>query len=115
MTTKDAIFELIQYRRRLERDFTGEYQLDAEPFDMAIKALERQMPKKPWYETDKFNANLHYAYCPSCENWIGMWNSRLHGGDMYNKSNHKVCPYCGQMIDLVDYQLREYEEEDDEK
>ena len=39
MTNKEAIFKLIEYRRRLERDFKG---FDAEPFDMAIKTLEQQ-------------------------------------------------------------------------
>ena len=35
MTTSEAIFKLIKYRRRLEEDST----IDAEPFDMAIEAL----------------------------------------------------------------------------
>lgn len=38
MTRKEAIFELIKIRRRLEEDST----IDAEPFDMAIEALEQQ-------------------------------------------------------------------------
>ena len=46
MTNKEAIFKLIEYRRRLERDFEGtDYTLDAEPFDMAIEALES---KQEW-------------------------------------------------------------------
>ena len=36
MTNKEAIFELIKYRSQLEEDFT----INAEPFDMAIEALE---------------------------------------------------------------------------
>ena len=39
MTNKEAIFKLIEYRRRLERDFKG---FDAESFDMAIKAFEQE-------------------------------------------------------------------------
>lgn len=43
MTREEAIFKLIEYRRRLERDFDGsEYTLDAEPFDMAIEALKQE-------------------------------------------------------------------------
>lgn len=40
MTNKEAISELIKYRRRLEKDST----IDAEPFDMAIEALKEQRP-----------------------------------------------------------------------
>ena len=38
MTNKEAIFELIKLRRKLEKDST----IDAEPFDKAIDALERK-------------------------------------------------------------------------
>lgn len=41
MTRKEAIFELIKIRRRLEEDST----IDAEPFDMAIEALDKPLPK----------------------------------------------------------------------
>ena len=38
MTNQEAISELIKYRRRLEKNYT----IDAEPFDMAIEALQAQ-------------------------------------------------------------------------
>lgn len=37
MTSKEAIFKLIEYKRWLERNFE---KFNAEPFDMAIEALE---------------------------------------------------------------------------
>ena len=47
MTRKEAIFKLIEYRRRLEQDFEGtEYVLDAEPFDIAVQALSK--PEQKW-------------------------------------------------------------------
>ena len=48
MTRNEAIFELIKYRRRLEEDPTiifGRGSFDAEPFDMAIEALDKPIPK----------------------------------------------------------------------
>ena len=45
MTVKEAIFALIEHRRRLEKDYKElGYCFDAEPFDMAIKALEQPEP-----------------------------------------------------------------------
>lgn len=70
--------------------------------EMAISALEKQIPKKPNKIQSKNSENLWNLYCPSCENWIGMWNSRLKLGDMHNISNGKICPYCGQAIDWED-------------
>ena len=68
-------------------------------FDMAISALEKQIQKKPKKIPVKESKNLWHLYCPSCENWIGMWNSRLRCGDMHNISNRNICPYCGRAID----------------
>lgn len=76
MTNKEAIFELIKYRRRLEKDST----IDAEPFDMAIEALKEQKTGKwiifpPCFEEicmcsnckTKFKeAYQHRDTCPSC-------------------------------------------------
>ena len=48
MTRNEAIFELIKYRRRLEEDPTiifARGSFDAEPFDMAIEALDKPIPK----------------------------------------------------------------------
>ena len=73
---------------------------DREAMEMAFSALEKQIPKKP-YKVQSINSeNLWNLCCPSCSNWIGMWNSRLMRGDMYNNSNRNICPYCGQVIDL---------------
>jgi hypothetical protein len=68
--------------------------------DMAISALEKQIPKKPIEKPNKYIEDLLYLYCPSCENWIGMWNKRVKYGDMYNNFNSHICPYCGQAIEF---------------
>ena len=49
-----------------------------EAYDIAIKALEKQVPKKP---IDK----LMYIECPSCEN-VGI-------------EDCNYCPECGQRLD----------------
>lgn len=73
MTNKEAIFELIKCRRRLEEDPTiifGCGAFDAEPFDMAIEALERKQGK--WLLGGRCSECLvapltsHKNYCPNC-------------------------------------------------
>lgn len=76
MTTSEAIFKLIKYRRRLEEDST----IDAEPFDMAIEAL-KLTSKGHWIIFPPFieeicmcsncktkfkEAYQHRDTCPSC-------------------------------------------------
>ena len=67
--------------------------------EIAVEAMKKQIPVKPKEETDKFNDNLWHLYCPSCKNWIGIWNNRVKHGDMHNNSNSHICPCCGQAID----------------
>lgn len=75
--------------------------VDVDPWaaEIAVEAMEKQIPQKPKKFPVKESKNLWYLYCPSCENWIGMWNSRLRCGDMHNISNRNICPYCGRAID----------------
>lgn len=56
----------------------------------AIKALKKQMPKKPLkQEFDFFDFRL---VCPECKNCIvNVWNKREY------KPNY--CHYCGQALD----------------
>lgn len=101
MTNQDVINFLNQVRKILLDDkswLESTIQPINEAFDMATFALEKQIPKRPKEVPVKDNKNLWYLYCPSCKSWIGIWNSRLWRGDMYNNSNRNVCPYCGQAI-----------------
>jgi hypothetical protein len=78
-----------------------ESSLDVDPWarEIAVDAMQKQIPKKPNRTQSKNSENLWNLYCPSCKNWIGLWNSRLKRGDMHNISNGNICPYCGQAID----------------
>ena len=59
--------------------------------EMAIAALEKQMPKKPTYEGDgHWNGQLVYDtwVCPNCEKRYEV-----------DYDNYDHCPNCGQAID----------------
>ena len=80
-----------------------ESSLDVDPWarEIAVDAMQKQIPKKPNRTQSKNNENLWNLYCPSCENWIGMYSSKLKRGDMHNISNGNICPYCGRTIDCT--------------
>ena len=60
-----------------------------EVLDMAIKALEKQIPKKPLYGTVNRDMACH---CPICASFVCF-------ADM-SKSNY--CDRCGQKLDFKD-------------
>ena len=64
---------------------------DGEEIDIAIKALEKQIPKKPDIEGDGYaDGQLVYDtwICPCCEKHYEI-----------DCDNYKYCPNCGQHID----------------
>jgi hypothetical protein len=89
---KDAIFELIDYRRKLEK-ITD---IDAEVFDMAVYAMKKQEPKKPRKLLDQFGIVYNY-YCPVCGMYFGTRGKR--NGFIFNRP-----PYCncGQALDWTE-------------
>ena len=61
--------------------------------DIAIKALEKQIPKKLYIQQDDRNNDC--MECPSCDSFIGYeYDCR----DEHYQINY--CPYCGQAIDF---------------
>ena len=62
-----------------------------EALEISLKALKKQIPKKPieMKPTDKL-LNGYYA-CPVCHGWVGM--------DEYS---NKYCGCCGNKIDWSD-------------
>ena len=64
---------------------------DGEEMDIAIKALEKQIPKKPNIEGDGYaDGQLVYDtwICPCCEKRYEI-----------DYDNYDYCPNCGQHID----------------
>ena len=57
-----------------------------EALEMAIKALEKQIPKKPLFGTVH---NDTAYYCGSCKNFIGFYDTRI----------YEYCHNCGQKLD----------------
>ena len=61
--------------------------------ELAISALEKQIPKKPDYEADGYgdDGELLYdtAHCPHCKRAF----------EVYYDNDKEFCPDCGQALD----------------
>lgn len=61
----------------------------------AVKALEKQIPKKPDYEGDGYDNNGNMIYdtwiCPNCGKYYEV-----------DYDNYDFCPNCGQALDWGD-------------
>lgn len=79
MTESEAIKELQD-----SIDLPFGYVVSEEAVKMAIQALEKQIPKKPYFTEDK-----EFALCPCC-NGKGLFNMQ------------KYCDNCGQKFDWSD-------------
>ena len=111
MTVQEAYAELISIRNHIEdgylthlsyggkADKQEEYTIKA--YNVAINALEKQIPKKPQYVDTRFRhhgrkisdgSSLDKCYkCPNCNSHI------FHVFD-----SEKCCKYCGQALDWSD-------------
>ena len=86
MTAQEAIKRL-QYERPA-REYQGNLN---EVFDMAIEALEKQIPKKPDFEGDGYwDGQIVYDtwICPCCGKHYEV-----------DYDEYDCCPKCGQKID----------------
>ena len=67
---------------------------------LAVKALERQIPKKPKkqpYMQEEFDSGTEYL-CPNCELLVGGYSDDLEDWC----GQHDYCEDCGQKIDWVE-------------
>ena len=64
----------------------GTYTILTEALELAIQALEKQVPKKP------IHAHGNY-YCPTCKDTWLLWD------DAIPNESDNLCGYCGQKID----------------
>ena len=79
-------------------DLVMDVEIIREAYNMAISALEKQIPKKAMKSIDAYNNNLYRLHCPTCGALVANGNSRV--GFMNKVSNgYERCAACGQMID----------------
>ena len=92
--------EILKERIALIKDNYPEMTDYREALELAVEALEKQIPKKPTEHIDKrivFNADSECAgidkhlifLCPICKDWVGTY-----GEDVFT-----FCSECGQAID----------------
>lgn len=88
MTAKEAI-EIL----RGEHDYAQLLSYVNRALEMAIKALEKQIPKRA---ISIYKGNYK---CPTCENYIDITDDDLY---VYEIEPPKYCDECGQALDWGD-------------
>ncbi len=77
--------------------------VDVDPWavEIAVKAMEKQVPKKPikrFDPHDNDDNDLYALDCPTCKRVVGFGNSRI-GTNKIGAMSPDMCGYCGQAID----------------
>ena len=99
MTESEAVEKLKNMRLFMQiTDKNSEHKFvedDYKANEMAIQALEKQIPKKPTYEGDGYAPDgtfvLDEWICPCCETRYEV-----------DYDDYDYCPNCGQKLDLED-------------
>lgn len=105
MTNEDAAVRLRFYETQVcvrecmaHRGYFDECDFceDIEMMDKAIKALEKQIPKKPNAYHTRFFGDDRMAYdCPNCKHCFTMMKPNYNDNILRNQ----YCDICGQAID----------------
>lgn len=89
MTAEEVIKTIQVAIAEVEWEYPLDYSI---AFETAIEALEKQIPKKPYYgEALSYKGFFGYL-CPICRNWL------LYADEIPN-SRDSFCSFCGQKID----------------
>lgn len=89
MTPEEAIKTIQVAIAEVEWEYPMNYSV---AFETAIEALEKQIPKKPYFgEALGFKGFFGYL-CPICRNWL------LYPDEIPN-SRDSFCSFCGQKLD----------------
>lgn len=85
MTPEEVIRTLEVAKAEVEWNYPMDY---AVAIDEAIKAVDKQIPKKP---IGDLHSVPHYR-CPTCKCTVSMYNTQY----------DSFCKYCGQAIDWIE-------------
>lgn len=90
MMYKDALVEVLN---RVYRN-TGncEMRISKDCYKLIREALDKQIPKKPYFGEVLDYKGLNGYLCPICRNWL------LYPDEIPN-SRDSFCSFCGQKID----------------
>lgn len=92
MTPEEAIKTIQVAIAEVEWEYPMNYSV---AFEVAIEALKKQIPKKPYFgEALGFKGFFGYL-CPICRNWL------LYPDEIPN-SRDSFCSFCGQKIDWTE-------------
>lgn len=91
MTNEEATVR-IKNHMKIHKMHEPQAILISEALSMAIEALEKHIPKKPYYEGDGYDEDGEIVYdiwrCPNCDEKYE-----------YDYDIYDYCPNCGQAID----------------
>jgi hypothetical protein len=88
MTAQEAITELLTDKLCLMAVASHPSLVNVEEIDIAISALEKQLPKKVCLIKPIYGIEDKTGFCPTCERQVVSW-------DFY-------CTRCGQALDWSD-------------
>ena len=90
MTENEAIEEFKERLELIEKCYRGEVEDYKQALELGVKALEKQIPKKPIKSENQVVRYVNTYYCPTCE--LGITGTNI----------AKWCYNCGQKLDWSD-------------
>ena len=88
MTYEEAIKHFKSLQKRYTKEHNGQM---CEKVNLALEALEKQIPKKPIIrKTEDYFGNVKHALCPNCQETEFVFTQPC------------FCHHCGQAIDWSD-------------
>lgn len=96
MTNQEAIKEIKRWTRILMNAGSECVVRTAEAQEMAIQALEKQIPKKPNLYMNKQSIMNNWWHCPCCNGVVG--HRIITNKNVIDQMKKKYCTNCGQVI-----------------
>lgn len=96
MTTNEAI-NLLDEVKTIDDSMFQYSTAYMKALDMAIYALKKQIPKKPYKDHDSDLEYIGRLKCPNCQTILGHFNDRT--GYVGKQINLFYCSGCGQKLD----------------